>query len=253
MKKIFFLLIGTYIFSCDADRTELPRQADLEVAADTINAMLYERIVLKVIFRRPVSNSPDSTYVEVKNVSGSALEKVGFYLESCQKADAHVEDCAPDYYFSLNIAESLKDQEAVVDKISRFVDFNYSNKIYITSFKSDTTFSTPLAERYLYSQIKKTIENSTDTSSYKGSGKVYIQADGTIFCRGNIFVENESAPRKIRLSGNIAKNNQVYIKDMTQRSEMLPYLFFGNVTNKTLSAKANITKDSAEILEILLK
>lgn len=188
MKKLFYLIIGVVTLSCDADRTELPRTVDLKVPSQDLTARLYERVVLEVTLRRPVSGSPDSTYVEVKNVSGKALEKVGFYLESCQNADSDVQDCAPDYYFSFNRAVSLKNDSVVVDTVRRFMDFKYANKIYITVFKTDTTTAPALAARYLYPQIKKTVEKSTDTTSYTGSGKVYIQTDGTLFV-GEIFSE----------------------------------------------------------------
>lgn len=253
MKKLFYLIVGIVTLSCDADRTELPGTVDLEIPTQNLTGRLYDRVVLEVTLRRPISGSPDTTYVEVKNVSGKALSRIGFYLESCQQADSEVQGCAPDYYFSFDKAASLKNDSVVVDKVRRFVDFEYTNKIYITVFKSDTTTAPALAMRYLYPQIKKTVEMPTDTLSYIGSGKVYVQTDGTFFCRGNIFGENESESRQIRLSGSIAKNNQVYVKDLMQPAETLPFLFLGNVTNQTLTAKAKITNDSAEIVEILLK
>ena len=253
MKKLVYMLMGICMLSCDADRTELPRFVDQEVPNGKISVSLYERVVLEVTLLRPISGSPDSTYVVVKNKSGRALEKVGFYLESCPKPESDVQDCAPDYYYAFTRAVSLKDGEEVVEKIRKFVDFEYSNKIYVTTFKSDTTAAPPLANRYLYAQITKKVEKTTDTTSYTGSGKVFVQTDGTFFCRGNIFGEKDTPPQKLRLGGTISQSYQVYAKDLTQSAESLPFLFLGNVNSKTVSAKATITKDHNEYVDILLK
>lgn len=252
MRKLFYVLLALWVLSCDADRTELPRSMDMKVPSQHFTVKLYEREVLEVTLSRPVSSSPDSTYVEVKNVSGRPVKKIDFYLESCEKSNSNQEDCLPDYLVTIARLESIKDQELIVQKIRKFVDFEHSNKIYVTAFEVDTVPSMALAGKYLYSQIKKTEINASDTVLYSGLSKVYIQTDGTFYTRGTLFSAQDTNPKHVWLGGNISKNNQVYIKDLTQPMEAPSYLFLGELFDKTVFGKANISRDSHELIEIIL-
>lgn len=250
MKKLLYALVGIVLLSCTKDRTELLHEEDKGKVK--IGVSLSEKRVLEVTLKRSLFSESDSTYIEVKNVSGKPVHKIEFYLENCTNADATTEDCAPDYHFSMTKTDGLKNGETAIAKTNQFINLEYPNEIHITTFQSDTTKNHLLAGRYMYSKIEIRKENLIDTTSYSGSGKMYVLMNGRIFYRGSLYEDNNPKLKKIQLIGSIYPSNEVIIKYKTEDPDLLPILFTGKVVDKKLSVKAFLSKDSNEFIDILL-
>ncbi|SDF81216.1 hypothetical protein SAMN04487996_112256 [Dyadobacter soli] len=252
MKKLLKIFFGVIVCACDADRTELPRPSDQEIPSQKLNGSLYEKVVLEVTLTRPIAGLSDSTYVNIKNVSGKAITILDFYLESCQKADSDIGDCVPDYHFTLK-TDSLKKDEIVIDKIKRFVDFGYSNKLYITAFKPGDTTPFSFPSRYPYSTVQKVVTAPADTTTYTGTAKTFVQADGSFFCRGNIVSDKIPNRVIVRLEGRISRNDQVYAKSLTQFPDSIPLIYLGSITDSKIVMESPTAPNTKENFSILLK
>ncbi|TLV01324.1 hypothetical protein [Dyadobacter luticola] len=251
MKKIFYSLLSITTLCCDADRTELPPPKTFDL--QKLEARLYGRKILEVTIFRPVPDRPDSTHLRIKNLSGSVLKRLEFFLESCSKESSSSEDCGSDIFISVNPSKPLANENEVTEKLTKFIDLTKSSSIYITSFESDSASQYSIANKYPYSLIKITRKSNVDTITLTGTGKVYMRADGTFFCRGNVFTDSSSDPVRIEVEGTVSKGNRVHASYSPQNGKSLPTTLFGTITDKLISIESDSANTLIEKAEIKLR